>query len=172
MFIKQVFIILLSACTICKFGSFGQLLVSNSKGPIKCLTLKRRPCEARPTLVNINSDKFLFYPFIVSFNIFGRSCNTIDDPYVQVCVPNKVKNMNVKVFDLMSRVNETNFFFQHESCECKCRPNESACNSKQKLNDNECWCQCNELDDQRIINIFQLSQLITKLSTESFQIFI
>ena len=55
--------------------------------------------------------------------------------------------MNVKVFDLMSRVNETSFFFLHESCECKCRSNESTCNWKQKLNDNECWCQCNELDD-------------------------
>ena len=25
------------------------------------------------------------------------SCNTIDDPYTWVCVPNKIKNINVKV---------------------------------------------------------------------------
>ena len=31
----------------------------------------------------------------------------------------------------MSRVNETRFLVQHESCEYKCVLNESVCNSKQ-----------------------------------------
>ena len=39
-------------------------------------------------------------------------------PYVQLCVPNKVKNMNVKVFNLISRVNKTRFLIHHELCEC------------------------------------------------------
>ena len=38
----------------------------------------------------------VFYPFTLSVNKWGGSCNTIDDPYAQVYVPNKVKNMNVK----------------------------------------------------------------------------
>ena len=37
------------------------------------------------------------------------SCNTIDEPYSRVCIPNKVKNLNMKVLDLMSRVNEIRF---------------------------------------------------------------
>ena len=44
-----------------------------------------------------------------SVNKCGGSCNTIVDPFSQVGFPNKVKNMNVKVFNLMFRVNETNF---------------------------------------------------------------
>ena len=32
----------------------------------------------------------------------------------------KQKHMNVKVFNLMSRVNKTRFTFQDQSCECKC----------------------------------------------------
>ena len=40
--------------------------------------------------------------------------------------------MNVKVFNLMSKVNETRFLVQHESCECKYRLNESVCNWKEK----------------------------------------
>ena len=40
--------------------------------------------------------------------------------------------MNVKVFDLMLRVNETRSLVQHESCECNCWLNKSICNSKQK----------------------------------------
>ena len=38
--------------------------------------------------------------------------------------------MNVKVFGLMSGVNETRFLVQHEPFECKCRLNESVIHSK------------------------------------------
>ena len=40
--------------------------------------------------------------------------NTIDDSHVWVCVSDKVKNVNVEVFDLISRVSE----IQHELCVC------------------------------------------------------
>ena len=56
------------------------------------------PCQARPALVNINSNEDLFYPFAGSVNKCGRSCSTLDDPCAGVYVPDKVKNMNVKVF--------------------------------------------------------------------------
>ena len=42
--------------------------------------------------------------------------NETNDPYARAGVPKKVKNMNVKVFDLMSGVNETRLFVQHELC--------------------------------------------------------
>ena len=45
------------------------------------------------------------------------SVQGVDDPYVRVCFPNKIKNMNLKVFNLMLRVNEKRFLVQHESCE-------------------------------------------------------
>ena len=93
--ILKMFIGLLSVCTR---GSFGESLISNSKGPIKYVSLNNHPCQARSNLVNINSNETLFYPFIVSANKCIRSCNTIDDPYARICFPNKVKNMNVKVF--------------------------------------------------------------------------
>ena len=35
------------------------------------------------------------------------------------------KNMNVKVFNLISGVNKTGFLVPHEPCECKCGFNES-----------------------------------------------
>ena len=72
------------------------------------------------------------YPFTVSVNKCGGSCNTVDDVYDRVCVSNKVKNMNVKVFNLISDENETGFLVQHESCECKCGLNKSVWNAKQK----------------------------------------
>ena len=33
--------------------------------------------------------------------------------------------MNLIVFNLVLGINETTFIVQHESCECKCRLNES-----------------------------------------------
>ena len=44
-------------------------------------------------------------------------------------------------------LNKTRFFVQHQSCECKCRLNEIACNSKQKWIHDKCRCECKELDD-------------------------
>ena len=35
------------------------------------------------------------------------SCNDINDPYAKFCVPDLVKNINVKVFNLMSCTNQT-----------------------------------------------------------------
>ena len=55
--------------------------------------------------------------------------------------------MNAKIFNLMSRMNETRFLVQHELCESKCRLNESVCNSKQKWNYDEYWCEFKELGD-------------------------
>ena len=63
--------------------------------------------QTRLTLLNINSDETLFYPFTLSVIKREGSLNTIDDPCVWVCVPNKVKKLNLKVFNLVSRVNET-----------------------------------------------------------------
>ena len=44
----------------------------------------------------------------------------------------------------MSRVNETRFLVQHESCECQCGLNENVCNSKQEWNHDKCLCESKE----------------------------
>ena len=128
-FIKKMFIGLLSVWTM---WSFGESLVSNSKVPIKYVSLNNHLCQATVTLVNVNSSETLFYLVTVSVDNCNGSCNTINDSYAWVCVSNKVKNMNVEVYNLMSGVNETRFLVQHESCDCKCVLNKSVCNSKQK----------------------------------------
>ena len=80
--------------------------------------------------------------FIIHIHKYGGSCNTINDPYAQICVKCKVKNMHVKVFHLMSRLNETRFFVPHDSCECRCRLNENVCNSKQKWSHDKSGWEC------------------------------
>ena len=87
LFLKK-FIELLSVYAI---GSFGESLLSNSKGLLKCVSLNNRSCQTRPILVNINSNQPLYCPFTFSVNKCGGSCNTIIDSCAQACVPNKVK---------------------------------------------------------------------------------
>ena len=72
--------------------------------------------DCRPRLVNTDFNETLFYWFIVSVNKCDGNCNTNNDPYAQVFVLNKVKNMNVKVFNLVLGINEKSFLIQHGSC--------------------------------------------------------
>ena len=113
----------------------------------KCVSLNNQPCQARTALVNVNSNKLLHYLVTVSVNKSGGNCNSIYDPYAQVCASDKMKNMNIKVFNLMSRVNVTIILVQHQSCQCKCELNESVCYSNQKWNHDERRCECKVLDD-------------------------
>ena len=43
-------------------------------------------------------------------------------------VPDVVNNLNVKVFNLMSKTNETRHIKWHEKCKCKSRLDASVCN--------------------------------------------
>ena len=53
-----------------------------------------------------------------------------------------MKNINVKVFNLMSRTNETRPIEWHKTGKCKCRLDASVCSNKDK-----CRCNCKELID-------------------------
>ena len=50
----------------------------------------------------------------------------------------------------MSRTNETRHIKWHETCKCKCRLDASACNNKQRWNDDTCRCECKELIDKGV----------------------
>ena len=43
---------------------------------------------------------------------------------------------HIKVFNLMSRTNETCHIEWHKTCKCKCRLHPSVCNDKQMINAN------------------------------------
>ena len=64
-------------------------------------------CKVRPEMININSNEPSFYPYSVKISKGSGSCKSINDPYAKLCVPYVSKNMNVKVFNLISRTNET-----------------------------------------------------------------
>ena len=49
----------------------------------------------------------MFFPFSIETSKCSGSCNNINYLYAKICVPNVAKNLNVKVFNLMSKTNET-----------------------------------------------------------------
>ena len=119
--------------------------ITVSATPLKCVSTNNQKCKVRPEIANVNSDEPIFYPFRIKTSKCSGSCNNINDPYAKMCVPDVVKNLNVKVFNLMSRTNETRHIEWHETCKCKCRLDASVCNNKQLWNGDKCRCECKEL---------------------------
>ena len=97
---------------------------------------------ARPTLTDLDPVKFNYYPFMISLDICNGSCNSaVDDLSAKVCVPSKTRNVNVKVFNMITRINQAKTLVKYLSCDCKCRFNSTACNINQKWDDEICQCQ-------------------------------
>ena len=94
--------------------------------------------NVRSQIINVNSNKPVFYPFSIKKSKCSGSCNNINDLYAKMCIPDVVKNLNVKVFNLMLRTNQTRHIKWHETCKCKCRLDGSVCNNKQCWNDDKC----------------------------------
>ena len=67
-----------------------------------------------------------------------------------MCGPDIVKNLSIKVFNLMSRTNETRHIEWHETSNCKCRLDTSVCNNKKCWYDDKCRCKCKELIDKGV----------------------
>ena len=92
----------------------------------------------------------MFYPYTIKINRCKGSCNTINDPYAKICVPDQIKDTNVKVFSLMSRINETRLIKWHKICKCRCRLDACICSNKQRWNDDKCRCKCKELIEKGV----------------------
>ena len=106
--------------------------------------MNNQESKARTKLMNINNNEPVFYYFSIKVNKCSKSWNNINDPYAKLCVPGVLKNINVKVFNLMSFSNQTKHIEWHETCKCKCRLVASICNNKQRWNENKCRCECRE----------------------------
>ena len=111
-------------------------------------------------MINVNSNEPVFYPFGIKTSKCSGICNNINDPYAKICVPNVIKDLNVKVFNLMSRTNETRHIKWHETCKCKCRLDSSVCNNKQRWNNDKCQCECKELIDKGIFGIKDIFRIL------------
>ena len=88
-FIKKVFFI-------------GLTILSNFTNaiPLKRISMKNQDCKVRPKIININSNEPVFSRFSIKTSKCSGSCNNINDPYAKICVPNVIKDLNVKVINV------------------------------------------------------------------------
>ena len=73
--------------------------------PLSCIPLKNQECKVRHKIADINSNNPIFYPFSIKINKCSGNCNNINNPYAKICVPDTVKDLNVRAFNLMPRTN-------------------------------------------------------------------
>ena len=88
-FVKKEFVLGLTA------------LSSSITGALNSISMNNQECKVRPKIVDVSSNNPIFYLFSVKINRCSGDCNSINDPYAKICVPNIVKYLNVKVFNLM-----------------------------------------------------------------------
>ena len=60
----------------------------------------------RLTRIDLNHVKLNYYPFVVSLDKYSGSCVTAYDLSTEICVPSKTKEINVKVFNMITRINK------------------------------------------------------------------
>ena len=112
---------------------------------LECILMNKQECKARPKIIDVNNNEPVFYPYSVKVNKSSRICSNINDPYAKLCVSDIIKNINVKVFNLMSRINETRQIIWYETCKCVCRLTSAVCNCRQIWNKDKCRCECKEI---------------------------
>ena len=59
---------------------------------LKCVSLNNQEIKVRQEIVNINSTEPMFYSYSIKINKCSGSCNNINDPYANLCVPDVVKH--------------------------------------------------------------------------------
>ena len=130
----------------------GLAILSNftNVNSLSCILTGNQPCKARPEIVNVNINNPIFHPFSIKTSKCSGNCNNINDSYTRICVSDFIKNLNVKVFNLMSRTNKTRHIEWHETCKCECRLNAIVCSDKQRWNNDKCRCECEGLIDRGV----------------------
>ena len=126
------------------FAMMATLFNLSYVNSLECISVNNQECKARPKLINVNNDDKVFYSYSNKLNKCSGSCNSINDPYAKLCVPDIIKNINIKLFNLMSRINETRQIIWHETCKCVCGLTSAVCNSRQIWNKDKCRCKFKE----------------------------
>ena len=127
---------------------FMGLLISivNKSNHAKCVLLSNQKCMTQPTFITLHPNEygqeFDYNSFAVKFDICVGSCNIPIDLSDKVCVPNKTKDLNLSMFNMITGMNESKTLIKHISRECKCKLDRRKCISDQWQNNDKCLCEC------------------------------
>ena len=77
--------------------------------------MKNQECKTRLQVINVNSTNPIFYPFNIKTSKCSGNCTNINNLYAKIYVPDVIKDLNVKVSNLLSRTDEKRFIEWHET---------------------------------------------------------
>ena len=108
-FIKVAFIIILAS-------------IVNVSNHTKCVSLSNQPCLARSP---IHTDEYYvglhYFPFMVNSDGRNGNCNSLNSPFDRICVPIKTEDVNVCVFNMITRKCKSNQKWNNDKCQCQCK---------------------------------------------------
>ena len=104
----------------CFFTGLVFLSTLTGINSLSCISMNNQECKVKPQIVNVNGDDAVFFPYSVKASKCSGTCNNVNNPLAKFYVPDVVKNINVKVFNLVSGTNETKPIEWHETCKFKC----------------------------------------------------
>ena len=102
------------------FGFVKQIFISAiiffSCNALKYVSMNNQEFKVRPETINININEPSFYPDSVKINKCIGSCcyKNINNLFAKICIPDVVKNINIRVINLIWRTNETRHIKFHK----------------------------------------------------------
>ena len=85
----------------CFFTGLAFLSTLTSVNLLSCISMNNQECKVRLQTVDVHGDDLVFFPYSVKTSKCSGSCNNINNPWAELCVPYVVINLNVKVFNLV-----------------------------------------------------------------------
>ena len=76
------------------------------------MSLNNKWSITRLTVIHLDPVKFNYYLFVISLD----KC----DLSAKACVPTNIKGVNIKVLNIITRINEAKILVKHLSYGCKC----------------------------------------------------
>ena len=135
---------------------FIRLLTSivNTSNHTKCVSLNNQQCMIQSTLINLHPNEYTqglhYYPFAVNLDRCVGSCNTLNDLSNRVCVPNRTKDLDISIFNMITGINKWKTLTKHISCECKCKFDGKKCNLNEIWNNDKCRCECKNPEEHHV----------------------
>ena len=77
--------------------------------------MNNQECKINPQIININTDNLFFYPYSTQVNKCSGICNNINSKDAKLYVSGVVQDINLKLFNIVSRTNETRHIKWHEN---------------------------------------------------------
>ena len=110
--IKQVFIALLT---------FSRSLET------KCVSLNNEPCVIRYTAIDLNHVGFSYCPFMIGLDKCNGRSSVVVNLSAAICVLSETEDASVKLFNIVTGINEVKTLVKHISFDCKCKFDSTTC---------------------------------------------